>query len=189
MLSTSPHHTEGRRDTTGSSADTAAGQWYAVWTHSHCEQLVHDQLLQRGLHTLLPTINNRTTRRGQQRVSRVPLFPGYVFIRHAMDKETHIQVLRARGVVRILGETWDRLTSIPNEDMDRIEQVVQSGELVRPHPYLAEGQRARMIAGPFAGLEGIVLRSKSDRSLLVMSVHLLRRSVSVSVDRADVEAV
>jgi transcription antitermination factor NusG len=46
-----------------------------------------------------------------------------------------------------------------------------------------------MIAGPFAGLEGIVLRSKADRSLLVMSVHLLRRSVAVSVDCAHVEAI
>src|SRR6185503_10484140 len=31
-------------------------QWFALWTHSHCEQLVHDQLAAKGFHVFLPTV-------------------------------------------------------------------------------------------------------------------------------------
>ena len=29
-------------------ADSLAASWYAIWTRSHCEQLVNDQLIDRG---------------------------------------------------------------------------------------------------------------------------------------------
>ena len=32
-------------------------RWYALWTHSHCEQLVSGQLDGRGFEVFLPTID------------------------------------------------------------------------------------------------------------------------------------
>jgi transcription antitermination factor NusG len=62
-------------------------------------------------------------------------------------------------------------------------QRIQSAELaVMPHPYLQEGQRVRISAGPLAGVEGVLVRSRPNRGLLVISVDLLRQSVAVEVD-------
>ena len=167
-------------------AGRLAESWYALWTHSHCEQLVRDQLQRAGYHAFLPTVDVWSRRRGVRRLIDVPMFPGYLFLRHAIDKKSYSEVSRMRGVVRVLGERWDSLARIPDEEMEAIEAVAMAREPVLPYPYLKEGQRARIIAGPLAGLEGILVKSRLDKGLLVLSVHLLQRSVAMSVDATAV---
>jgi transcription termination/antitermination protein NusG len=167
-------------------ADTESAGWYALWTHSHCEQLVRDQLNSSGFHAFLPTVDVWSRRRGVRRLIDVPMFPGYLFLRHAIDKKSYSQVSRLRGVVRLLGERWDCLARIPDQEMESIERVAMAREPVLPHPYLKEGRRARIVTGPLAGLEGILVRSRPEKGLLVLSVHLLQRSVAMSVDATAV---
>ena len=156
--------------------------WYAVWTHSHCEQLVRDQLLRVGFRAFLPTVDVWSRRRGVRRLIDVPMFPGYLFLRHAIDKKSYSEISRVRGMVRVLGERWDCLARIPDEEMESIEHIVRVRQPVLPYPYLKAGRRARIIAGPLSGLEGILVKSRPDKGLLVLSVHLLQRSVAISVD-------
>jgi transcriptional antiterminator NusG len=160
--------------------------WYALWTHSHCEQLVRDQLLRAGYRAFLPTVDVWSRRRGVRRLIDVPMFPGYLFLRHAIDKKSYCEVSRVRGVVRVLGERWDSLARIPDEEMESIERIAMAREPVLPYPYLKEGRRVRIVAGPLAGLEGILVKSRLDKGLLVLSVHLLQRSVAMSVDATAV---
>ena len=47
----------------------------------------------------------------------------------------------------------------------------------------------RITAGPLTDVEGILVRMKPNRELLVLSVDLLQRSVAVEVDSASVEPV
>jgi transcription antitermination factor NusG len=98
-----------------------------------------------------------------------------------------VELSKARGLVRVLGERWDRLAVIPDHEMQAIERATTASEHVLPYPYLREGQRARITAGPLAGVEGILVESKPARGLLVLSVHLLQRSVAVVVDITDVD--
>ena len=82
--------------------DAGLTQWFVLWTHSHCEQLVHDQLIGNGFSVFLPTIKTWSRRKGTRRVVEVPMFPGYLFLRHAIDKRSYVEILKARGIVRIL---------------------------------------------------------------------------------------
>jgi transcription antitermination factor NusG len=86
----------------------------------------------------------------------------------------------------MLGERWDRLTTIPDDEMVAIERVSAARQPVMPYPYLKEGQRARITSGPLVGVEGILVESKPEQGLLVLSLHLLHRSVAVVVDGCDV---
>ena len=90
-------------------AGSAAGSWLALWTHSRCEQLVHDQIVEKGFCVFLPKVDVWSRRRGVQRLIQTPMFPGYLFLRlgHAMDKATYVEVSRVRGLVRVLGEKPD----------------------------------------------------------------------------------
>lgn len=162
------------------------GPWFALWTHSHCEQLVHDQLAQKGFCVVYPTVDVWSRRRGVQRLVKAPMFPSYLFLRHDMDKAAYIEVCKVKGLVCVLGERWDRLTEIPDEEMQAIEKVTAARQPVLPYPYLKEGQRARIIAGPLAGVEGILVEARPRQGLLVLSVHLLHRSIAVAVDGTDV---
>lgn len=163
-----------------------SGSWYALWTHSHCEQLVHDQLVQKGFCAVLPTVDVWSRRRGVRRLVQAPMFPSYLFLRHAMDKAAYLEVSKVKGLVCVLGERWDRLTAIPDEEMQAIERVTAAHQPVLPYPYLKEGQRARITRGPLAGLEGILVETRPRQGLLVLSLHLLHRSVAVVIDGTDV---
>jgi transcription termination/antitermination protein NusG len=174
------------RRTEGGEALTAP-QWYALWTHSHAEQLVHDQLAARGFTPFVPQMDVWSRRRGVRHRIRVPMLPGYLFLRAVLDKAAHVRVLGTRGLVRVLGDRWDCLAVIPDAEVEAIQRVSAAGQAALPHPYLREGRRARILHGPLAGLEGILTADRSDRGLLVLSVELLRRSVAVTVDCTDVE--
>jgi transcription antitermination factor NusG len=163
-----------------------SGLWYALWTHSHCEQLVNDQLEQQGFKPFLPTVDVWSRRRGTRRLMKAPMFPGYLFLRHRMDKESYVRLQRVRGLAKVLGERWDRLAEIPESEMNPVHAAVAAKCRVLPFPYLREGQRARVVHGPLTGIEGILVESRPDRGLLVLSVHLLQRSVAMCVDATTV---
>jgi transcription termination/antitermination protein NusG len=166
--------------------DEPEGAWHALWTHSHCEQVVHDQLQQKGFDVFLPKVDAWSRRRGVRRLAQVPMFPGYLFLRHAMDKASYVEVVKTRGLVSVLGERWDRLTVIPEQEMQAVQTVVAAHHPLLPFPYVREGQRARIASGPLAGVEGILVDVRPRQGLLVLSVHLLQRSVAVVVDGTDV---
>jgi transcription antitermination factor NusG len=162
--------------------------WHAVWTRSHCEQLVSDQLRAKQFDVFLPTATSWRRRGGTRRQVSMPLFPGYLFVHHALDKASHVQVLSARGVVKVLGGRWDRLAVVPDNEIGAIQRVVDTGLSVFPHPHQPEaGNRMRVLSGPLAGVEGTFLRGRPDRGLFVVSITLLQRSVAVELDCTQVE--
>ncbi len=174
--------------TRAGSTESAGPQWYALYTRSHCEQLVHDQLTAKTFHVFLPKIGEWLRHGSLQRFIRVPMFPGYLFLHRAMDKASFIEVRKARGLVRVLGERWDRLAVVPEDEICAIETVLRAQLPMWPHPYLKEGERVRITRGTLAGVEGILVGSKPGKGLLVLSIELLQRSVAVEVDYTMVVA-
>jgi len=159
-----------------------ARKWYALWSKSHCEQLVCDQLAAKGFQVFLPKIEVWSRRNGGRHCISVPMFPGYLFLHHAMDLNSYIEVLKTRELVRVLGDGRDRLAVVPDAEIDAIQKVVQAHLPALPYPYLREGQRVRITKGPLAGVEGILVHTKPNKGLLVLSIELFQRSVAVEVD-------
>jgi len=163
-------------------------RWRVLWTRSNCEQLVYDQLATKGFDLFLPTVEAWARRGGVRRRERVPLFRGYLFLRHAVDKASYLEVCKARGLVRMLGERWDHLEAVPDSEIDAVQRLVRSDLPILPYPYLREGQRVRITNGPLANVEGILVRGNPKTGLLVVSVELLMRSVAVHLDCTQLEA-
>ncbi len=162
--------------------------WYALWTRSNCEQRVYDQLAPKGFEVFLPTVESWCRRGGVRRLARQPLFRGYLFLHHVMDRASYLDVCTARGLVRILGDRWDRLAVVAQTEMRAIRAVLDTGLPITPHPYLHEGQRIRITRGPLADVEGVFIRADAKKGLFVVSVELLRRSVAVQIDCTMLEA-
>jgi transcription antitermination factor NusG len=162
-------------------------RWHVLWTRSNCEQLVNDRLAARGFDVFLPTIDAWSRRGGVRQLSRVPLFSGYLFVHHAIDKTSYLEIVKTQGLVRLLGERWDQLDVIPDREIETIQQALGSRLPISRHPYLREGQRVRITGGPMANVEGVLVRRNMKKGLLVISVHLLRRSIAVEVDCTLVE--
>ena len=156
--------------------------WLALWTHSHCERIVQQHLIAKGFDTFLPMMTTWSRRGGVRHPIVAPMFPGYLFLRHVLNRENYIRILETTGLVRILGERWDRPAVVDDAEMEAIQRVLRTELPVFPHPYLREGQRVQITHGRLTGVEGVLVQIKPTKSLLVLSVELLMRSVAVEVD-------
>jgi transcription antitermination factor NusG len=178
--------------TKGGEALLNAESWYAIWTRSHCERLVAQQLTARGFDPFLPEIpalrhsSGQALRRRNQRAP-APMFPGYLFVRDAMTKHRYVEMLGVRGIVRVLEDGWTRLTPVPESDIDAIRHIVESGVPVFPHPLLQHGDRVHVVNGALTGVEGIFVTDSQQRGRLVVTIDLLGRSVALEVSDEDVE--
>jgi transcription antitermination factor NusG len=130
----------------------------------------------------MPEIATWSRRGGEAHLIQTPMFPGYLFVRAAIDKQRYVDLLRARGLVRVLGDGWDRLAPIPDAEIDAIQRVVDAGVPVLPHAHLTRGDRVTVVDGPLAGVEGIFVHHHPHKGRLVLSVDLLGRSVAVDID-------
>jgi transcription antitermination factor NusG len=168
--------------------DAVDADWHAIWTRSNFEDLVGRQLMAKGFEVFFPTAATWSRRANARRRVEVPLFPGYLFVQQPIDKAAYIEILKVRGVVRVLGDGWDRLAPIDFSEIEAIQRLVRAGQPMFPHMYLRAGDRVRITAGPLRGVEGFFVRDQLDKGLLVVSVTLLQRSVAVKVDCTIVEA-
>jgi transcriptional antiterminator NusG len=105
-----------------------------------------------------------------------------------MDAHSHLDILKTDSVVRILGNDGKPIP-IPDEQIFAIRVLIKSGIAVTPCAYLKEGMRVRVVNGPLIGIEGILLKTQPKKNRLVLSVDLLKESVSVEIDEFDVESM
>ena len=105
-----------------------------------------------------------------------------------MDPYTRLEILKTESVVRILRNDGIPAT-IPDEQINAIKAVINSGISPTAHPYLKEGMRVRVVDGPLVGVEGILLKTKPNKHRLVLSVDLLQESVCVEMDDLSVEPI
>jgi transcriptional antiterminator RfaH len=160
--------------------------WHVLWTHSHCERRLFDQLRSMRYQVFLPEYTVWSRRAGARHTSRRPMFPGYLFLHHAMDRSSYLEVRRTRGLVDVLGSGRDGLAVVGDREIEALRTLSESCEPCAPFPYLKDGVRVRIARGPLAEVEGILLRREDDRGMLVVSIDLLSRSVAVKVDCTSV---
>lgn len=163
--------------------------WYALWTHSHCEQLVRDQLAAKGFETFFPKIATWSRRAGVRHRILTPMFPSYLFVRDQLTDRRYAELLGARGLVCVLSSGEGRLAAVPDTEIDAVRALVCSDLQAVPHSYLHAGQRVRITDGPLADVEGILIDRHAGKGLLVLSVHLFQRSVAVEVECTSAVAV
>jgi hypothetical protein len=59
---------------------------------------------------------------------------------------------------------------------------------ILPHPRTQVGDRVRIVAGPMAGIEGILAHVRSEFRV-VLSIEMIHQSVSIEVSRDEIEPV
>ena len=164
---------------------TSRDGWYALHTRYQHEKTATQILANKGLEVLLPLYTAVHRWKDRDRTLALPLFPCYVFIKGGLSRQ--LDILTTPGIHGWVG-CGGRPAFIPNHEIEAIQRVIERCRTVEPHPYLTCGDRVRVMAGPLAGLEGILVRKKN-LFRLVLSVELLERSAAVEVDASCVERV
>lgn len=103
------------------------------------------------------------------------LFPSYVFF--CGDESARYTALAAGRLFQVL-QVPDQQTLF--RDLLGIEQVLGKAELDF-YPQTAVGKRCRVAAGPFTGLEGIVVQ-RAGKTRLVLEVGMLGQGAALEID-------
>ncbi|MFL6437973.1 MAG: transcription termination/antitermination protein NusG [Terriglobales bacterium] len=159
--------------------------WYAVYTSVNQEKLVAERLNQRGIEHYLPlyeTVRRRSDRRVQL---SLPLFPGYLFVRIPLLER--LKVLEVPRVVRLVGFDATPL-AVPQGEIELLQKGLSSAVATEPCEYLKKGCSVRVLSGPFAGAEGILLKRKQGFRV-VISIATIMRSFTVEVGEEDIERI
>jgi transcription antitermination factor NusG len=153
--------------------------WYALKVRTNGESKPQEALILKGYETFLPTYID--VRRYSDRLKKVSaaLLPGYLFCR--LDAEHRLPILSTPGIESIVG-IGGVPCPIEEKEIGVIRRVVQSGTRAAPWPYLKEGDRVRVQYGSLVGVEGTLIRTRG-ASRLVISIHLLQRSISFEIER------
>jgi transcriptional antiterminator NusG len=158
--------------------------WYAVHTRSRHEDRVHLGLTQKTYHAFLPKMEVWSKRKDRRKKIMIAMFPGYLFVELPfLNNEIKVDVLKTFGVVRILGKPQgSEPIPIPDATIDAIQRIVHSKVEVQQFQYPRVGEPARIIDGPFKGVEGLVLKTDYAKELFVVGIELLQRSVAIKLE-------
>jgi transcriptional antiterminator NusG len=161
--------------------------WYVIHARHQHEAKVEEALRRKGLEVFLPRITVRSRRRDRKLLLEVPLFPGYLFVRGALDDQSYYAIVSQKSVVRLLGVKSGCPTPVPAEVVESVNAIVGNHRPYYPWPYLQSGKKVCIIEGPLTGTVGVILRTRDKKRRLVVAVELFQRSVAVELEEEMVE--
>ena len=162
--------------------------WYCIHIRSRHEEAVYHRLSDKKFQTFLPKLEVWSKRKDRRKKIQKALFPGYLFVYEILNPRLGLEILKTPGVVKILGNEAGPIP-VPDAQIESIKKILNGKAAVSPFPYLKEGQLVRVVDGPLRGCEGFLIKIKEEKEKLVISLDLLRRSVSVEIESGSIEPV
>ena len=158
-------------------------RWFAIRVKSRSEKLAVTNLAAKGIEAFAAVAPQRRVWADRIRVVEMPLFPGYIFGRFDFVRRRMVEDISAVGSIVSFG---NQSCPVDDREIAALKKLVSSGRDVRPSSSIQVGAPIRVKHGPLEGVEGTLLRIRSQFRLAV-SVTILHRSVSVEIDEAMVE--
>jgi transcription elongation factor/antiterminator RfaH len=165
--------------------NTLPYSWYVLHTRSRFENVVHDGLYKKSMEVFLPKIKVPSRRRDRKLMIKVPLFPGYLFVRTDLDPYQHLDIVKTTGAVRLIGNKEGPIP-VPESTVESLRIIVATDQQVTTGTRLKRGDRVMVVAGPFAGVSGTFVRYRG-KQRVVVNIEALGQHAGVDVDENDIE--
>ncbi len=156
-------------------SDNNVMPWHVLHTRPRCEKKLAEYCRISRLEHYLPLRAEVKVVQRRKIEVRKPLFPGYVFIRFGPAQR--VRVLKSRQVVRVL--PVNDQAGFLNE-ISQIRKALAVAPGLGACPALARGTMARIVTGPFRGLEGMVDAIKG-QARVILNVNMIGQGVPVEV--------
>ncbi len=161
----------------------ATKAWMVLHTKSRQEKAVVRFLAAAGMRYYLPLIARVNVIRGRKLVSRVPLFPSYVFL--SGDLEDGYAAVATKRVCRLI-QVRDQEGFC--RDLEQIRTALLGGADLYHCPFAVVGAWCRVIKGPFEGVEGVVSRQLG-HNRLALQIQTLGIGAVLEIDADLLEPV
>ena len=159
--------------------------WYVLHTKSRFENVVNEGLLKKEIEAFLPKITVRSKRRDRRATIRVPLFPGYVFVKTDLHPSHHLEIVKTAGAVRLIGNKQGPIP-VPEETVDSLRIMILSNYPVTTGNRLQKGDKVMVVSGPFTGVVGTFVRY-GGKGRVIVNIEALGQYAGVEVGEEDIE--
>jgi len=175
------------------------GDWFVVHTYAGYENKVKQNLASRVrsmnveeqiFDVVIPMEDVIEFKGGRKVVAQKKLFPGYLYVRMALDDDSWYVVRNTPGVTGFVGN-GARPTPLSRKE---VEDVLGTGvkeepgteKKVRPRLDFEVGEQVRVTQGPFADFNGAISDIDVARSKLTVLVNIFGRETPVELELGQV---
>ena len=155
--------------------------WTCVRTRPRWEKRFARWLHGERMDHFLPVIGRRTRSHRKSRITEVPLFAGYVFVRGTFSKA---DFTRSDAVAYVLNPRSPQEARNVDDTLVAVWRMLADGRDVGIVDRLNPGEEVDVIAGPLMGTRGRFVREGSGGKLVVW-IDLLGSGVSAEVEDAS----
>lgn len=168
--------------------------WYVVHCYSGYENKVRHNLEQRietmGMKNLIfdvvvPTEEEIEVKDGKRRTVERRVFPGYILVNMVMTEESWYVVRNTPGVTSFVGMGNDPVPLRPEEVSSIIKRMESDAPRIKVT--FRQGERVRIVDGPFNDFRGTVDEIDMDRAKVRVMVNFFGRETPVELDFLQVE--
>ena len=168
--------------------------WYVVHCYSGYENKVRHNLEQRietmGMKdqiydVVVPTEEEIEVKDGKRRTIERRVFPGYILVNMVMTEESWYVVRNTPGVTGFVGMGNEPTPLRPEE----VAQIIKRMEAEAPRIKVTfkQGERVRIVEGPFNDFRGTVDEIDMERAKVRVLVNFFGRETPVELDFLQVE--
>jgi len=158
--------------------------WYLVHTKPRQEKSALENLQRQGYPCYLPTLPSEKIHQGILMTTDEPLFPRYLFIQlgHGDSAKSWAPIRSTKGVSRLVC-----FGAEPAKVDNRLIELLRAQEIAaqaKPERLFTPGERVRLTAPPFAGVEGVYQMVDGERRVMVL-IEMLSKPVALRVSPAS----
>lgn len=129
---------------------------------------------------IAPTEKYVDVNRGKRVTKERPLLAGYVFLEADLDNNKVVNsILSVKGVLGFMGENRRVPTRVPQNEIDRLMGQMSSTDTSK---LWMEGEKVKIIMGPFANFEGTIVKTDESRHKANVSVKIFGRPTDVELN-------
>lgn len=146
--------------------------WFAIRVTYHRELKVKEDLESRGITCFVPMQYRREERNGVMLKRLVPSVHNLIFVYIKPSDMAEYKKTSDMPIRYIMNRETHKPITVPTREMENFIKIAGTFEekLIYLNPDLgdfAKGERVRIIGGMFAGAEGVFVRVKGDRRVVV----------------------
>jgi len=171
-------------------------RWYVVHSYAGYEKKVQKNLMHRIesmqmqdkiFQVIVPTEEEVELKDGVRRTTERRIFPGYILVEMVLDDDSWYVVRNTPGVTGFVG-SGNKPIPLPEEDVNKIVRRMEA-EAPKIKVNFREGQKVRIVEGPFEDFTGTVDEIDFDRARVRVLVNFFGRETPVELDFLQVERI
>ena len=161
--------------------------WFVLLTKSNFENVVCERILQKNFEIFLPKIKRKSRQKKIRTMIDRPLFPGYVFVKSSLDPQTHLNILKTPGAVRLLGNK-NNPVPVPTIQIESLKILTKSDQeiITGDSRKLKKGTPVMITNGPMAGMKGIFIKYRGKHRVII-DIDSLKQFAGIEVMKESVE--